>query len=257
MSLVVALGPWWLTQGTAEQFQSWPHAVSAPLALLGTMGMALLLVAVLARTVGDGVLRFTVVVDVVFCLGVLALTFGALLGASSKALASPLPVLSVVQLWTVGVCLLLGQLALWSIARGTMISLVLAVAVLGFAPSYWAAAMGTVLHAPVKVQGYLELAGPLCLGIALGVLGFLHVANLAIWAVALLIQWLMPGVLGATLWVLRGATEHQDVGIAQLWKTGAQLVRDQEPLWPAVTTLAVAMLLSVMLLIVGKVKARR
>jgi len=149
--------------------------------------------------------------------------------------------------------ILIALLGYWLLRRCSMTVCALVVAVLSLGPGLW---LRQWFEAG-QVAEYLPFAGPLILGCVLGCVGFLSAGVLLVWCVALALQWLVPGLFAvASNAVVRQMEAEKALPLGQVWATMRDSALQMHWLYASLATLAVAMLLSVVLLGARRIRGR-
>ncbi len=253
--VAVAVSPWlWI--GYEDQ-AILPYASNDALGILVVFAMTTLLSAYLARRVGRGGTRFTVVADVGVVLGYLALAFQSLYVLEPGLFKGEISVATVHHLYFLGAVFVVFQVLYFLIAKLKLIAVAPLVALIAVGVSYWLQVIASLLVGAQTYTHYLWYAGPILLGLVLGVLGFLKAANLLIWILSLVIQWLTPAVFESV--AVLGQSEERGFSnnLRTLSHDISQTMINQEWQTSVLVSLATAMLTSVIMLIVHKVRRHR
>lgn len=245
--------PWlWIGE---EDRSILPHASDDAQGLLVVFSVITLWGSWFARSIGYGRTAFTVVASVGMILGLLGLGFQGLHALEPGLLGGELSAASIRHLWVFGGLLLISQAWYFLATKLRLPIAVLFYATLTVGVSYWLQIIASLVAGAQSYYVYLWYAGPLILGLILGFVGFLRIMNLLMWVFALAIQWAMPAVVESTARVIESKATGWDA-IGSFWKEFAGSVLDVPWQTPLLVSLATAMLTSVVLLIVRKVRRR-
>lgn len=245
--------PWlWIGE---EDRSILPHASDDAQGLLVVFSVITLWGSWFARRIGYGRTAFTVVTAVGMILGLLGLGFQGLLAFEPGLLGGELSSASIRHLWVFGGLLLISQAWYFLATKLRLPIAVLFYATLTVGVSYWLQIIASLVAGAQSYYVYLWYAGPLLLGLILGFVGFLRIMNLLMWVFALAIQWVMPAVVESTARVIESKATGWD-SIGSFWKEFTGSVLDVPWQTPLLVSLATAMLTSVVLLIVRKVRRR-
>lgn len=245
--------PWlWIGE---EDRSILPHASDDAQGLLVVFSVITLWGSWFARSIGYGRTAFTVVASVGMILGLLGLGFQGLHALEPGLLGGELSAASIRHLWVFGGLLLISQAWYFLATKLRLPIAVLFYATLTVGVSYWLQIIASLVAGAQSYYVYLWYAGPLILGLILGFVGFLRIMNLLMWVFALAIQWAMPAVVESTARVIESKAIGWDA-IGSFWKEFAGTVLDVPWQTPLLVSLATAMLTSVVLLIVRKVRRR-
>lgn len=245
--------PWlWIGE---EDRSILPHASDDAQGLLVVFSVITLWGSWFARSIGYGRTAFTVVASVGMILGLLGLGFQGLHALEPGLLGGELSAASIRHLWVFGGLLLISQAWYFLATKLRLPIAVLFYATLTVGVSYWLQIIASLVAGAQSYYVYLWYAGPLILGLILGFVGFLRIMNLLMWVLALAIQWAMPAVVESTARVIESKATGWDA-IGSFWKEFAGSVLDVPWQTPLLVSLATAMLTSVVLLIVRKVRRR-
>lgn len=245
--------PWlWIGE---EDRSILPHASDDAQGLLVVFSVITLWGSWFARRIGYGRTAFTVVTAVGMILGLLGLGFQGLLAVEPGLLGGKLSSASIRHLWVFGGLLLISQAWYFLATKLRLPVAVLFYATLTVGVSYWLQIIASLVAGAQSYYVYLWYAGPLLLGLILGFVGFLRIMNLLMWVFALAIQWVMPAVVESTARVIESKATGWD-SIVPFWKEFTGSVLDVPWQTPLLVSLATAMLTSVVLLIVRKVRRR-
>ncbi|RWZ85034.1 hypothetical protein [Glutamicibacter sp. HZAU] len=245
--------PWlWIGE---EDRSILPHASDDAQGLLVVFSVITLWGSWFARSFGYGRTAFTVVASVGMILGLLGLGFQGLHALEPGLLGGELSAASIRHLWVFGGLLLISQAWYFLATKLRLPIAVLFYATLTVGVSYWLQIIASLFAGAQSYYVYLWYAGPLILGLILGFVGFLRIMNLLMWVLALAIQWAMPAVVESTARVIESKATGWDA-IGSFWKEFAGSVLDVPWQTPLLVSLATAMLTSVVLLIVRKVRRR-
>ncbi|MGZ2223670.1 hypothetical protein [Glutamicibacter nicotianae] len=245
--------PWlWIGE---EDRSILPHASDDAQGLLVVFSVITLWGSWFARSIGYGRTAFTVVASVGMILGLLGLGFQGLHALEPGLLGGELSAASIRHLWVFGGLLLISQAWYFLATKLRLPVAVLFYATLTVGVSYWLQIIASLVAGAQSYYVYLWYAGPLILGLILGFVGFLRIMNLLMWVFALAIQWAMPAVVESTARVIESKATGWDA-IGSFWKEFAGGVLDVPWQTPLLVSLATAMLTSVVLLIVRKVRRR-
>lgn len=245
--------PWlWIGE---EDRSILPHASDDAQGLLVVFSVITLWGSWFARSIGYGRTAFTVVASVGMILGLLGLGFQGLHALEPGLLGGELSAASIRHLWVFGGLLLISQAWYFLATKLRLPIAVLFYATLTVGVSYWLQIIASLVAGAQSYYVYLWYAGPLILGLILGFVGFLRIMNLLMWVFALAIQWAMPAVVESTARVIDSKATGWDA-IGSFWKEFAGSVLDVPWQTPLLVSLATAMLTSVVLLIVRKVRRR-
>ncbi len=253
MTVVIVL-PWlWIGKDDSAIF---PHASNDMLGLLVVFSVLTLLSAYFVRRMGRGVTKFAVMTDLGVVLALLGFVLQGLYAFNPQIFSGKISASSEHQLWVVGSIFVVCQVLYYLIAKLPLLAAVPLVALLTTAISYWLQIIASLIGAVGEYAAYLSYAGPVVLGLVLGSLGFLRAANLLIWLLALAIQWIMPAVFTALAGLGSSKKAGFGAGLESFTDQVASNLSFSGLQGPSLATLAVAMLSSVVLLIVHKVKRR-
>lgn len=224
-----------------------PHAALQSDTLWATLGLCALLAGFIARSLGQGKAKFCIL------LGLGSMMAWAAAGYQSWTVMAPLAETAGwvrLHLLSLTVGVLLSLILYWVIARMRLSWVALAVAMLSFTPGMWLDLL--VPSLPLEIRA--DYLGPVMLGLVLGALGFSSARSLLIWCAALVMQWILPALLAPVRQILQSPEET--LGSAQLWDLLAGHAFQFEWIMLSITTLTVAMLVSMVLLVVRRVRAR-
>lgn len=240
----------WLWVGDDKAI--FPHASTDVLGILIVFAVATLWCGYFARRAGKRRTGFAVVADVGMVLALLGFTAQALYATNPKIFSAQISTASIKHLWAVGIVFVISQVMYFLIAKLPLVSAAPIIAILTTGISLWLQVAASLISGAQNYIEYLSYAGPLVLGLVLGFLGFLKVSYLLIWVLSLAIQWAMPAMFNA-LAGLGQAKTHGSTGFLERVGSG---ILDTDWQWPSLVTLAAAMLTSVVLLIMRKVRRR-
>ncbi|MEG2577716.1 MAG: hypothetical protein RSA54_08295 [Glutamicibacter sp.] len=249
----IAVLPWlWIGQ---EDRSILPHASDDAQGLLVVFSVITLWGCWFARRIGYSRTGFAIVTAVGMVLGLLGLGFQGLQAFEPGLLDGELSPASIRHLWVFGGLLLVSQAWYFLATKLRLPIAVLFYATLTVGVSYWLQIIASLVAGAQSYYVYLWYSGPLILGLILGFVGFSRVMNLLMWVFALAIQWMMPAVVESAARVIGSKTTGWKT-VGSFWEqfTGSVL----EIPWqaPLLVSLATAMLTSVILLIVRKVRRR-
>ncbi|WP_349930529.1 hypothetical protein ABNP34_13200 [Glutamicibacter mishrai] len=252
IAIIVVL-PWlWIGE---EDRSILPLASNDALGLIVVFTLTSLLGSWFVRRVGRGRTGFTVVSAVGLFLGMLGLGAQGIYATNPAAFSGKLTQASVTQLWVFGALLVLSQAWYFLSAKLRLPVATLFYATMTVSVSYWLQIIASLVAGAQSYYIYLWYAGPLVLGLILGFVGFLRASNLIFWVLALAIQWVMPAVVESAARVIQS-----NVGFAQGLRAfgngfGTAIA---EVAWqtPLLVSLATAMLTSVIIVILRKVRRR-
>ncbi|GAA1407807.1 hypothetical protein AUR04nite_13820 [Glutamicibacter uratoxydans] len=251
MTAVVVL-PWlWIGKNDSAIF---PHASNDMLGLLVVFSVLTLFSAYFVRRNARGAVKFAVLTDVGVALGLIGFVLQGLYAFNPKIFAGKISDASVHQLWVVGSAFVLCQILYFLLVRLPLGIVVLLTAALTTGISLWLTIVASLLGGAGEYGAYLNYAGPLVLGLALGILGFMKAVHLLMWLLALAIQWVMPAVFTAL--AALGSSSGRSFGSAAAGFANDVAANMDSSGWqiPTLVTLAAAMLTSVVLLIARKVR---
>lgn len=246
----------WLWIGYEDQ-AILPYASNDALGLLLVFSMATLLSAFFARRVGYGGTKFAVVTDVGMVLGFIALAFQATYALEPGLFDGEISADSVRHLYFLGTLFAVFQALYYLIVKLKLIAAAPLVALIAVGFSYWLQVVASLVSGAQSYAQYLWYAGPVVLGLVLGVLGFLKAANLLIWILSLVIQWITPALFESVAAVGQGTERGVGSILGALVSGTSDALVKQEWQIPVLVSLATAMLTSVVLLIVHTVRGRR
>lgn len=246
----------WLWIGYEDQ-AILPYTSNDALGLLLVFSMATLLSAFFARRVGRGGTKFAVVTDVGVVLGFIALAFQATYVLEPGLFDGYISADSVRHLYFLGTLFVVFQILYFLIVKLQLIAATPLVALIAVGISYWLQVVASLVSGAQSYTQYFWYAGPAVLGLVLGVLGFLKAANLLIWILSLVIQWITPALFESAAALGQG----EERGIGNIFSTlvsgTSKAVAKLEWQGPVLVSLATAMLTSVILLIVHKARGSR
>lgn len=240
----------WLWVGDDKAI--FPHASTDALGILIVFAVATLWCGYFVRRIGKRRTSFAVVADVGLVLAVLGFTAQALYAMNPKIFAGQISSASIGHLWAVGLVFVASQVMYFLIAKLPLAPVAPIAAILTTGISLWIQVTASLISGAQSYIEYLSYAGPLVLGLVLGHLGFLKVSHLLIWVLSLAIQWVMPAVFTA----LAGLGRSKTSSVTKFFDHVGSGILDTDWQWPSLVTLATAMLTSVVLLIVRKVRRR-
>ncbi|WP_404287034.1 hypothetical protein [Glutamicibacter arilaitensis] len=254
--VLLAVAPWiWLWLGQrGEPLLPTPDSDAA--GLIVVLSLVALLGGWFARVVGRGATGFAIRTDVGIMLSLLGLATQWILGADPGFLQGSSSPESQRELWIFGTLLVISQVLYFVLAKLRLSVVALLVALLAFSAGQWLQMVATYTPADPKIYSSLIYAGPLLLGIVLGFLGFLRAWHLVLWLFALAIQWIMPSVISAVVTILENPAGSWGNSVSKFGELTAASAVQTDWIIPALVTLATAMLVSVILLIVRKFRRR-
>lgn len=245
--------PWlWIGQ---EDKSILPHSSDDAQGLLVVFAVVTLWGSWFARTFGYGRTSFTVVTSVGMVLGLLGLGFQGLYALEPELFSGVISAGSTYHLWVFSGLLIISLAWYFLSVKLRLPIAVLFYATLTVGVSYWLQIVASLVAGAQSFYVYLWYSGPLILGLILGFVGFLRIMNLLMWVFALAIQWVMPAIVESIARVI----ESKAVGwksLGSFWNEFTGSVLEVPWQTPLLVSLAAAMLTSVVLLIVRKVRGR-
>lgn len=228
-----------------------PHAGAQPILFFSMLSVAVLCAGFILRWATGASVRLSILGG----LGVLVALIAA--GYQSWTVMEPasMPQSPALRAHLIATCtgILIALLCYWLLRRCSMTICALVVAVLSLGPGLW---LRQWLEAGQMTE-YLPFAGPLILGCVLGCVGFLSTGALLIWCAALALQWLVPGLLNVAGDAAGRAMAGEAVlPPAEVWATLCDNAVQMHWLYASLATLAMAMLLSVVLLVARRFRRR-
>lgn len=245
----------WLWLGQREQ-PLLPVATSDATGLVIIFAIISLLGGWFARVLGRRGTSFAILTDVGILIALIGLAFQWIWDDSPEIFQGTLSPALQFQLWVFGTVFVLSQVLYFLIAKLRLSVVALLVSGLVFSIGQWLQMTATYTPLEPEVYSSLVYAGALVLGLVLGVLGFLQIWHLLVWVIALAIQWVMPPVISALAIVLENPADSATGSFGKFGQLSAKAFGQTDWLIPTLVTLAVAMLTSVILLIVHKLKRR-
>ncbi|WP_146112433.1 hypothetical protein [Arthrobacter sp. MYb224] len=254
--VLLAVAPWlWLWLGQRDE-SLLPAPDSDAAGLIIVFSLVALLGGWFARIIGRRATSFAILTDVGMMLSLLGLAAHWILGGEPNFLQGGASPETQRELWVFGTLLVISQILYFVIAKLRLSVVALLVAVLAFSVGQWMQMVATYTPADPNIYSSLTYAGPLLLGFVLGFLGFLRAWHLVLWIIALAIQWIMPAVISAVVTILENPEGSWGASLSRFGELTVAAVRQSDWIIPALVTLATAMLVSVILLIVRKVRRR-
>lgn len=251
--VVIVVMPWlWIGE---EDRSILPLAGNDVLGLIVVSSLSALLGSWLVRRVGRGRTGFTVVTAVGIFLGMLGLGAQGIYATNPSAFGGKLTQASVTQLWVFGSLLVLSLAWYFLSAKLRLPVAALFYATMTVSVSYWLQIVASLIAGAQSYYVYLWYAGPLILGLILGFVGFLRAINLVFWVVALAFQWVMPAVVESSAKAIQSEAQIGPAASA-FSKEFSALIVELDWQTPLIVSLATAMLTSVVIVIVRKVRRR-
>jgi len=249
----IAVLPWlWIGEKDRSIL---PLAKDDALGLIVVFTLTALLGSWCVRRLGRGRTSFAVLTAVGMFLGMLALGAQGIQATNPDAFTGHLTKATVHQLWVFGSLLVLSQAWYFLSAKLRLPVATLFYAGLTVSLGYWLQIVASLVAGAQSYYIYLGYAGALVLGLILGFVGFLRASNLIFWVLALAIQWVMPAVVDSAARAIQSQTGFAK-GLQSFGRSFNASVLETEWQTPLVISLATAMLTSVILLIVRKVRRR-
>lgn len=232
-----------------------PHASNDGLGLVVVFAMTALLGSWFARRIGRRRTGFAVVTAVGLGVGMLGLGFQGLQAIEPDLFDGKVSQGSMRHLWVFALLFAINQAWYFLSAKLRLPIAALFYATLTVAVSYWLQIIASLMAGAQSYYIYLWYAGPLLLGMILGFVGFMRAMHLVVWVLALAIQWVMPAVYESVARVVESETKGFET-FPLFWKGFTSTVLDVPWQTPLLVTLATAMLTSVTLVVVRKVRRR-
>lgn len=254
--VLLAVGPWlWLWLGQREQ-PMLPTSMSDAAGLIIIFASIALLGGWFTRVIGRHGTSFAILTDIGVLLALVGLVFQWIWGDAPEIFQGKISDGLQTQLWALGTAFVISQVLYFLIAKLRLSIVALLVAALVFSVGRWLQMVATYTPLEPEIYSSLTYAGALVLGLVLGFLGFLQIWHLVVWVIALAIQWIMPAVISAVVTLLENPVGSVGGSLAQFGELTQGSIGQTDWLIPSLVTLAVAMLVSVILLIVRKAKRR-
>ncbi|PRB68071.1 hypothetical protein [Arthrobacter sp. MYb213] len=254
--VMLAVGPWlWLWLGQREQAML-PTSKNDAAGLIIIFAIIALLGGWFTRVMGRRSTSFAILTDIGVLLALVGLVFQWIWGDAPEIFQGKVSDPLQAQLWALGVVFVISQVLYFLIAKLRLSIVALLVAALVFNVGQWLQMVATYTPLEPEIYSSLIYGGALILGLVLGFLGFLQIWHLVVWVIALAIQWVMPAVISAVVTLLENPVGSVGGSLAKFGELSQDAIGQTDWLIPSLVTLAVAMLVSVTLLIVRKAKRR-
>ena len=254
--VMLAVGPWlWLWLGQREQAML-PTSKNDAEGLIIVFAIIALLGGWFTRVMGRRSTSFAILTDIGVLLALVGFVFQWIWGDAPEIFQGKVSDPLQAQLWALGVVFVISQVLYFLIAKLRLSIVALLVAALVFNVGQWLQMVATYTPLEPEIYSSLIYGGALILGLVLGFLGFLQIWHLVVWVIALAIQWVMPAVISAVVMLLENPVGSVGGSLAKFGELSQGAIGQTDWLIPSLVTLAVAMLVSVTLLIVRKAKRR-
>lgn len=249
----VAVLPWlWIGEKDRSIL---PLASDDALGLIVVFALTALLGSWCVRRLGRGRTGFAVVTATGMFLGMVSLGAQGIYATNPTAFSGDLSQATVHQLWVFGSLLVLSQACFFLSAKLSLPVASLFYAILSVSLGYWLQIVASLISGAQSYYIYLGYAPALVLGLILGFVGFLRVSNLLFWVLSLAIAWVMPAVVDSAARAIQSESGFIQ-GLQRFGKNFNATVLETPWQTPLVIALATAMLTSVILLIVRKIRHR-
>ncbi|WP_334121493.1 hypothetical protein [Glutamicibacter sp.] len=249
----IVVMPWlWIGE---EDHSILPLGSNDALGLIVVFALTSLLGSWLVRRIGRGRTGFAVVNAVGLFLGMLALGAQGILATDPDAFSGNLSPTTTRQLWVFGGLLVIGQAWYFLSSKLPLPVATLFYATLTVSVSYWLQIVASLIAGAQSYYIYLWYTGPVVLGLILGFVGFLRAINLIFWVLALAIQWVMPAVIESSARMIQ-SEKTSGHALSEFGKEFASSLGEVDWQTPLIISLATAMLTSVIIVIVRKVRHR-
>lgn len=254
--VLLAVGPWlWLWLGQREQ-PMLPTSKSDAAGLMIIFAIIALVGGWFTRVIGRRGTGFAILTDVGVLLALVGLVFQWIWGDAPEIFQGKPSDELQTQLWALGTVFVISQVLYFLIAKLRLSIVALLVAALVFNVGQWLQMVATYTPLEPEIYSSLVYVGALLLGLVLGFLGFLQIWHLVVWVISLAIQWVMPAVISAVVTLLENPVGTVGGSLTKFGELSRDGIGQSDWLIPSLVTLAVAMLVSVILLIVRKSKRR-
>ncbi|HJX78852.1 hypothetical protein [Glutamicibacter sp.] len=254
--VLLAVGPWlWLWLGQREQTML-PTSKSDAAGLIIIFAIIALLGGWFTRVMGRRSTSFAILTDIGVLLALVGLVFQWIWGDAPEIFQGKVSDQLQAQFWALGVVFVVSQVLYFLIAKLQLSIVALLVAALVLNVGQWLQMVATYTPLEPEIYSSLIYVGALILGLVLGFLGFLQIWHLVVWVISLVIQWVMPAVISAVVALLENPAGSVGASLVKFGELSQDAIGQTDWLIPSLVTLAVAMLVSVTLLIVRKAKRR-